>query len=75
MDELQWSGWVSLTSVIGVCVIPVRIAAEARQPVIGDFQHEATVYYAIGGLEVAMGHDHAVVKECHTLCVWGVRWR
>lgn len=48
--------------VLGVALVP-----EADQPVVCELQHEAAVHHAVGGFQVAMGDDHTVMEECHSL--------
>ena len=50
-----------------MCVLHIGLFAEAGQPVVSNLQNKATVHHTVGGLQVTMGDDDAVVKEGHPL--------
>lgn len=45
----------------------MALRPEAGQAVVGDLQDEAVVHHTVGGLELPVRHDDAVVEEQHPL--------
>lgn len=55
------------TCIEGVCVFGAAAGPQTLQPVVCDLQHKPTVHHTVGGLQVAVGDDDAVVEEGHSL--------
>lgn len=60
----------TLTGIVGMGILDVGIRSEAGEAVVRDFKHETIIHHTVGGFEVAMGDNHTVMQESHTLQRW-----
>lgn len=48
-------------------ILDVTIRTEAGEAIVRDFKHKAIIHHTVGGFEVAMGDNHTVMQESHSL--------